>query len=48
VNKNWPNDSKIGCKSRVNLVDFIESDLNLEQEFDKFEGGFEKFIRVEL
>jgi hypothetical protein len=29
VNKNWPNDLKIGCKSLFSLVDFIESDFNL-------------------
>jgi hypothetical protein len=38
VSKNWPNDPRIGCKSRFNLVDVIENDLNLEEEF---EGAFE-------
>jgi hypothetical protein len=28
VNKNWPNDPRIGCKSPSNLVEFIENDLN--------------------
>ncbi len=48
MNKNWPNDPKIGFKSRANLVDFIESDFNLEQEFEEFQGAFEKVIVVEL
>jgi hypothetical protein len=35
MNKNWPNDPRIGCKSPSNLVDFIESDLNLKEEFER-------------
>ncbi len=31
VNKKWPNDRKIGCKSFPSLVDFIEIDVNLER-----------------
>jgi hypothetical protein len=45
MNKNWPNDPRVGCKSPYNLVDFIESDLNLEEEF---EGAFERDEVVEL
>ncbi len=48
VNKNWPNDLRIGCKSLSNLVDFIESDLNSRKELDKFKGAFEKDKVVEL
>ncbi len=32
VKNNWPNDLKIGCKFLYNLVDFIEFDVNLEDE----------------
>jgi hypothetical protein len=31
VNKNWPNDLRINCKSLFNLVDFIETNVNLEK-----------------
>jgi hypothetical protein len=39
VNKNWPNDPIISCKSPFSLVDLFETDLNLEEEF---EGAFER------
>jgi len=48
VNKNWPNDPRIGCKYPSSLANFIESDLNLEEEFDEFEGAFERDEVVEL
>ncbi len=48
VSKNWPNDSKIGCKSLFSLAYFIESDPNLKEEFEEFEGAFEKDEVVEL
>jgi hypothetical protein len=48
VSKNWPNDPRIGCKSLSSLVDFIESDFNLEKEFEEFEGAFERDEVVEL
>jgi hypothetical protein len=32
VSKNWPNDPKIGCKSPSSFANFIENDLNLEDE----------------
>jgi len=42
VNKNWPNDPKIGCKSRYSLVELIENNLNLKEELDKFLKTFER------
>jgi hypothetical protein len=42
VNKNWPNDLKIGCKSPSSLVKLIETSVNLKEKFKKFEGTFEK------
>jgi hypothetical protein len=45
VNKNWPNDSRISCKSPFSLVDFIENDLNLEE---KFQEAFERHEVVKL
>jgi hypothetical protein len=34
VNKNWPNDFKIDYKSPFRLVELIETDVNLEEEFE--------------
>jgi hypothetical protein len=48
VNKNWPNDFRISCKSLSSLVDLIETNLNLEEEFEKFESAFEEDEIVEL
>jgi hypothetical protein len=48
VNKNWPYDPRISCKSPFSLVDFIENDLNLEEKFEEFEGAFERVEVVEL
>jgi hypothetical protein len=45
VNKYWPNDAKIGWKSPSSLLDVIEIDFNLEEEF---EGAFERDKVVEL
>ncbi len=48
MSKNWPNDLRIGCKSSSSLVDFIESDFNLEEELEEFEGAFERDKVVKL
>ncbi len=48
VNKNWPNDPKIGCKSPCKLLKFFERDMYLEKELEKFEGEFEKDEVVEM
>jgi hypothetical protein len=42
VNKNWPNDPRIGCKCPFNLLKFLEKDINLEEKFEKFERGIWK------
>jgi hypothetical protein len=42
VNKNWSNDAKVGSKAFSNLVNFIDFELNLKQELDKFERSFEQ------
>jgi hypothetical protein len=34
VNKNWLNDPRIGCKSPSNLIEFLEKDINLEEELE--------------
>jgi hypothetical protein len=48
VNKNWPNDCRIGCKSHSSLAYFIESDFNLEKKLEEFEKTFERDKVVEL
>jgi hypothetical protein len=46
--KNWPNKFRVGCKSPSNLVEFLERDVNLEDELENFEGDFEKSGIVEV
>lgn len=41
LSKNWPNDSKVGCKSPYNLVQFIKTKGDFEKELEQFEGDFE-------
>jgi hypothetical protein len=48
INKNWPNDSRIGCKSLSSSVDFVETNLNLEEDLKEFERAFEKDEVVQL
>ncbi len=48
VNKNWPNHLKISGKSLSSSVDLIETNVNLEEEFEKFEGAFERDEVMEL
>ncbi len=46
--KNWHNYPRLGCKSFSNLVDLIETNINLEKEFEEFEGAFERDEVMEL
>jgi len=48
VNKNWPNDLIIGYKSPSNLLEFLERDINLEEELEEFEGEFERDEVIEV
>jgi hypothetical protein len=41
VNKNWPNDARVGCKSPSDLLKFIEMDEQLEKKLQEFEGESE-------
>ncbi len=43
MNKNWPNDTRFGCKPFSNLVEVIEVDAKLKEEFEEFEKTFEKY-----
>jgi hypothetical protein len=40
--KNWPNDTKVGCKSPSDSVKFIEMDGQLKEKLQEFEGEFEQ------
>jgi hypothetical protein len=46
--KKWLNNSRIGCKSPSNSLEFLERDTNLEEGLKKFEGEFEKDEVVEM
>jgi hypothetical protein len=37
VNKNWPNDCTVDCKSPSNLSKLIGIDANLEEKLEKIE-----------
>jgi hypothetical protein len=41
VNKNWPNDPRVACKSLCNLVNLIEKNLKFKKKLKKFEISFE-------
>jgi hypothetical protein len=36
VNRNWPSNPKVGCKSLFNLVELIENDLGLEKKIKAY------------
>jgi hypothetical protein len=38
VNKNWPNDVKVVCKAPSNLVELTDSEIDLEDKLNEFEG----------
>ncbi len=48
VNKNKPNDPKIGYNSPSNLMKFLGKDVDLEEELKKFETEFERDEVVEV
>jgi hypothetical protein len=48
VNKNWLNDPRIGCKTSSNLVEFIETNVDLKKELKEFESEFEKEEIVDM
>ncbi len=39
--RNWFNDSRVGCKSLCNLVEFNQMDEHLENKLENFEDEFE-------
>jgi len=41
VNKNWSNDVKVGCKALSNLVELIDSEIDLDDKLNEFEGSLE-------
>jgi hypothetical protein len=48
VNKKWLNDPRVRRKSPSNLVTFFERDINLEEQWEEFEGEFIKDEIVEV
>jgi hypothetical protein len=48
MNKNWPNDLRIDCKPFSNLVELIEIDGKLKEEFKKIERIFERDEILEI
>jgi hypothetical protein len=49
MNRNWPNDCKVGCISpSSNLIEFIEIDANLKKKLEQFEGAFERDEIVDI
>ncbi len=43
MNRSWPNDYKVGCKSQCsNLIELIGIDGDSEKELAQFEGAFER------
>ncbi len=41
MNKNWPNNCRVGYKSPFNLLKLIEIDVDLENQLQQFEGVIE-------
>ncbi len=48
MNKNWPNDFRVGCKALSNLLELIGIDAHLEEELEQFERAFERDEIVDL
>jgi hypothetical protein len=42
VNKNWPNECRVSCKSPFNLLKLIRIDEDLKEELEQFGGAFER------
>lgn len=36
VNKNWPNDCRVGCKSPSNLVELIKTTFDIKEKLKEF------------
>jgi hypothetical protein len=42
VNKNWPNDTRVGCEVPSSMIELIERWVHLEDQLNDFEGLFEQ------
>ncbi len=42
MNKNWPSGHMISCKPFSNLVELTETNVELEDKLEEFEGTFER------
>jgi hypothetical protein len=48
MNRNWPNDCRVGCKSPSNHLELIGIHANLEEKLEQFEKVFKKDEIVDL
>ncbi len=48
VNKNLPNDPRVGCSSPFGLIELIEANLALEEELEQHESEFEQDELLDL
>jgi len=48
VSKNWPSDSRIGCKPLSNLTKLIQTYLSFEGGLKEFEDSFEQNEIVDI
>jgi hypothetical protein len=42
IDKNWPNDLRIGCESPFSLAELIETNVYLKEELKEFEKKLEE------
>ncbi len=42
MNKSWPNDPRVGCKSAFNLIEFFEKDIYLKDELKNLKVNLKK------
>ncbi len=48
MNKNWPSGPMISCKPFFSLVELIETNVDLEEKLEEFEGTFERDEILEI
>ncbi len=48
MNKNWPNNCRVCCKSPSNLLELIGIDAHLKEKLENFEGTLERDEIVNL
>jgi hypothetical protein len=46
VSKNWPNDSRVACKSLFNMVNLIEKNLNLKKKQLEISFEWDEIVNI--